>query len=161
MERGLVVGMVAVALAACGEGGGGPARTPAPPADGPAVLAEPASAPASAVPSAPTSGRSRTGMAGDLDLTGTEPFWGLRIRRDSLVLSRPDHVDVLAANPGPALQAGQARWGSVSAASGEPLRIEVREAACSDGMSDTAYPYTATVRLAGETLRGCARTSPH
>ena len=38
----------------------------------------------------------------------------------------------------------------------QPVEITLLRETCSDGMSDRAYPFTATVLLAGETLRGCA-----
>jgi uncharacterized membrane protein len=36
------------------------------------------------------------------------------------------------------------------------VTLTLRKAACSDGMSDTAYPMTAQAAVAGEALSGCA-----
>ena len=47
---------------------------------------------------------------GDLNLTGTEPFWGVQIRKGQITLSRPDHPDVAAPNPGPSINGGTATW---------------------------------------------------
>ena len=37
------------------------------------------------------------------------------------------------------------------------LHLEAKRGNCSDGMSDTVYPYVATLTIAGKTERGCAR----
>lgn len=34
--------------------------------------------------------------------------------------------------------------------------ITLKKEACSDGMSNTKYPYTATVLVGADTLKGCA-----
>jgi uncharacterized membrane protein len=39
------------------------------------------------------------------------------------------------------------------------LRLTLRKAACSDGMSDRSYPLTAEVEAGGKTLKGCAAPS--
>jgi uncharacterized membrane protein len=39
----------------------------------------------------------------------------------------------------------------------DALRLTLRKAACSDGMSDRRYPFTAEVEAGGEMLKGCAR----
>ena len=83
-------------------------------------------------------------------LTGTEPFWGVRIG-DKITLQRPDHPDLVVANAGPTINGDVAVWN----ARGLTIRLEP-QAACSDGMSDNRYPYAATVTVDGETLKGCA-----
>ncbi len=40
---------------------------------------------------------------------------------------------------------------------GRALVLEVSAGSCSDGMSDTVYPFTVTRRLGNDTQRGCAR----
>lgn len=83
-------------------------------------------------------------------LTGTEPFWGVRIG-DKITLQRPDHADLVVANAGPTINGDVAVWN----ARGLTVRIEP-QAGCSDGMSDNRYPYAATVTVDGEVLKGCA-----
>lgn len=83
-------------------------------------------------------------------LTGTEPFWGVRIG-DKITLQRPDHPDLVVANAGPTINGDVAVWN----ARGLTIRLEP-QAGCSDGMSDNRYPYAATVTVDGETLKGCA-----
>ena len=41
---------------------------------------------------------------------------------------------------------------------GAELEMMVTPLACSDGMSDRAYPFTATLKLGEETRKGCAWT---
>ncbi len=95
-------------------------------------------------------------MTGPLDLAGTEPFWGLKIRRDSLVLEEAGKTQVLAVNPGPRIEGGAAAWDSVSIASGGALRVRVAPGRCSDGMSERAYELTAVVEYEDRILKGCA-----
>lgn len=83
-------------------------------------------------------------------LTGTEPFWGVRIG-DKITLQRPDHPDLVVTNAGPSINGDVAVWN----ARGLTIRLEP-QAGCSDGMSDNRYPYAATVTVNGETLKGCA-----
>jgi uncharacterized membrane protein len=119
-------------LAACGESPMGQAEGPAAP---------PADAPASA-PVGPD-------FSGDFDLVGTEPFWGVRVRPDGLVVSRPDRPDQRFANGGPVVAGEVATW------TAQALRIDLRPEACSDGMSDRVYGYAARVEIDGVAFRGC------
>lgn len=84
-----------------------------------------------------------------LRLTGTEPFWGIRIA-DKITLQRPDHPDVEATNAGPTINGRIAMWNA------RDFTIRLEPGECSDGMSDNRYPYRATVTLQGEVLKGCA-----
>lgn len=132
--RTLALLLVAAALSACQPQA--PDGAPAPP-------------PADAPGGAPTTGP----FSEDIDLRGTEPFWGVQIRQAGLTLTRPDQEPVMAANPGAKVDGGAAVW-TVATDQGEMvLTVETRT--CSDGMSDLAYPYTATVVFAGQTLKGC------
>ena len=109
-------------------------------ADG-AAAGEPADAPASA----PV-----TDFSGDFDLKGTEPFWALTIRSDRLTLSRPDAEDFAAPNNGPQIDGPTGMW------DGGPLKVTLKEEACSDGMSDRQYAYSALVSLqAAGDWKGC------
>lgn len=86
---------------------------------------------------------------------GTEPFWSARVSEGSLVYSTPD-------NPEGARVATMRRAsgdGIVVSATidGKPLELEVTRQPCSDGMSDTAYPFAVVRRLGPDIQRGCAR----
>jgi uncharacterized membrane protein len=93
--------------------------------------------------------------AGDFDVRGTEPFWAVEIREGGLTLQRPGRPPAAGANPGPRTSGGGAVWSTT--VDGQALAVTLREdAACSDGMSDRAYPYAAVVVFGSETWRGCA-----
>jgi len=86
----------------------------------------------------------------DLNLTGTEPFWGVQIRKDRITLTRPDHPDVTVPNPGVSISGETASWdASQMSITLKPQRW------CSDGMSDRQYPYAAEVKVGNEVLKGC------
>ncbi|MFM2370963.1 MAG: hypothetical protein RIS85_685 [Pseudomonadota bacterium] len=40
---------------------------------------------------------------------------------------------------------------------GKPIELEVSDATCSDGMSDTVYPFAVVRRIGPDIQRGCAR----
>jgi uncharacterized membrane protein len=149
--RPLLLVLLLAGLAACKPGAHEQRTGIIPPADAPANPGEPASAPPPADPA--------VALDGPLDLNGAEPFWALKIRRDSLVLSRPEHADVIAVNPGARIDGGRAVWEGVAVASGKPLKVTVETGVCSNGMSDVSFPYRATVESAGETFKGCAHTA--
>ena len=120
-----------------------------PPADAPANPTEPASAPGVAAPA----------QAEAVDANGTEPFWAVKIRRDTIVLSRPDHPDVMAVNAGPFADGDRTVWRSTSAATGESLTVALAPGDCSNGMSDRHFPLKAQVMLGASTLNGCAEAA--
>ncbi len=125
------------------------ARGLIPPADAPANPTEPASAPGVATP---TQGEA-------VDANGTEPFWAVKIRRDTIVLSRPDHPDVMAVNSGPFADGDRTVWRSTSAATGESLTVALTPGDCANGMSDRHFPLKAQVVLGSSTLNGCAEAA--
>lgn len=91
-----------------------------------------------------------------VNLTGTEPFWNVTITGQTARYSNPEHpegfdftVTRFAGNGGLAFS------GTLFA---EPFTATLTPGQCSDGMSDRAYPYVATIALGEETLRGCGYT---
>jgi uncharacterized membrane protein len=98
-----------------------------------------------------------------LDCTGTEPFWSIslspgyaradlmfaerrylfRITRFQQAMNRTDIAHIK----------GASRAASMS--------LIVRHESCSDGMSDTTYPYSAVALISGiHTIAGCCRPAP-
>ncbi len=130
MRFSLLIAATALILAACDPHAADSAGPAEPPADAPAPVIA-------------------VGFDGDFRLIGTEPFWGLTIKSDQLVLSRPDREDVAAPNIGPVAQGMGALW------DGGLLRASLTPGPCSDGMSDRRYAYAASVFLNGMTLKGC------
>ncbi len=144
---GLLILALTLGLGACQpqapDGGQAPA-----PADAPALAA----ASRTAVPGPPAAPGP---FAGDLRAVGTEPFWGLSITGGEILLERPDVPPSRGPNPGFVMEDGQAVWRTQTTDGGD-LMITLRQAACSDGMSDLAYAYVAEVQSGDETLSGCA-----
>lgn len=89
-------------------------------------------------------------------LTGTEPFWAIQIKGDKANYSNPEHPEGFAFTV--ARFAGNNGLGFTGTLFEGPLAITLTPGQCSDGMSDRAYPYVATVALGDETLRGCGYT---
>jgi uncharacterized membrane protein len=143
----LALGGAVLALAACGRGEKDEGSGVIPPADTPAHPSEPASAPVSAAPE---------DFSGSFDARGTDPSWTLKIRHDTVQLNRPDRKTVVAISAGVSRAGSSAMWEAQTAATGELVKVTINQAKCSDGLSDTAYPYRATVQVGGETLTGCA-----
>lgn len=89
-----------------------------------------------------------------LNLTGTEPFWGGTIVDETLTYATPDNQDGVAI----ALTrfAGRGGVSFSGELDGQALDLAITPAPCSDGMSDRAYPFAATLRIGSETREGCA-----
>ena len=120
------------------------------PANAPKEASTVAAAPVHLLPAAPPAE-----FSGDIDVRGTEPFWSVKIRKDALTLERPQPPSRSVPNAGPSMEDEAAVW------RGDQLKVSLRKAACSDGMSDKAYPMSAEVIAAGETLKGCAEPAAH
>jgi uncharacterized membrane protein len=132
--------LVPLLLAACaGEDGAG--------AGGPGATA-PAKAPAQAA-----------ALALPLRLIGTEPFWGATISETTITLSGADRPELRAPAGERRVTGAGASWRTRTASAPQTeITVTLLRAPCSDGMSDRAYPFAATVTVGAETLRGCALT---
>lgn len=86
---------------------------------------------------------------------GNEPFWAITVTPATLDYSGVDRPQETAANPGPQLSTAVATW-TVTTSLNNALVIVLTPGPCSDGMSETVYPVSATVIRPGETLTGCA-----
>jgi uncharacterized membrane protein len=90
-------------------------------------------------------------------LTGTEPFWNLRIQGGAATWTTPENqpdgtrftVSRFAGNNG---------LGFTGTLDGEALTATLTPGDCNDGMSDRRFPFVATIALGGETLQGCGYT---
>lgn len=132
MRHALLIA-AALMLAACGAPMGSSEDAP-PPADAPITVGP--------------------DYSGDFDALGTEPFWAVKVRAESVTLTRPDQPEVTTANPGVRADGEQGVWDGTAGEQRLVLRLTPGE--CSDGMSDRRYGYAAEVWIDGETLRGCA-----
>ena len=89
-------------------------------------------------------------------VTGTEPFWNGEIGAGQAV-----YRTLEAQEPVPfAVKrfAGNNGLGITGQIDGQAFDLTVTPGACSDGMSDRSYPYTATLRLGDDARFGCAWT---
>lgn len=138
MPRTAALSILLLMLAACGEAPMGSSEDSAPPADAPAAARAP-------------------DYAGDFDVVGTEPFWAVKIRAASVVLTRPDSPEVSNANPGVRIDGQQGVWDSSGVVEDKGrLVVRLTPGVCTDGMSDRVYRFYAEVWIDGETLKGCA-----
>ncbi|MES2301608.1 MAG: hypothetical protein V4521_05975 [Pseudomonadota bacterium] len=86
---------------------------------------------------------------------GTEPFWSASVEGAKLSYATPETPDGVAVTvTRKAAGAGVVYTGTID---GKPLELEVRRETCSDGMSDTVYPFAVVRRIGPDSQRGCAR----
>lgn len=89
--------------------------------------------------------------------TGTEPFWGGTVKGTVLTYQTPEKPEGVTATV--ARFAGRNGVSYTGKLEGEDFTLAVTPGACSDGMSDRTFPFTATLRLTAGALRsGCAWT---
>lgn len=117
--------------------------------------AAPPAGPAADGAGAATAAASAAGFPAALQALGNEPFWSVQVDGSRLHWSSPDKPDGLSAEVQRREQDGVLTLtGSLE---GKPVTLEVRAGQCSDGMSDTVYPWQASWRQGDTTLGGCAR----
>ena len=91
--------------------------------------------------------------------TGTEPFWSLDIAENGITFQTPESGPVTYPFTPPVSKGDVIEFfTSLGSGSGKNnLKIILKPGNCSDGMSETVYPYSVEVELDGQTLRGCAK----
>ncbi len=82
--------------------------------------------------------------------SGNEPGWALVAGGEKVTLQRQGSKEVSVP------YRVFARQGEVAQFSGEGLELRFERQLCRDAMSDAVFGWTATVRVDGQTLRGCA-----
>lgn len=84
---------------------------------------------------------------------GTEPFWAVTAGSDTAVYERPGQRSV-------GVSVRRITYGRgvefIGVMNGRPFTLNLQAATCSDGMSDTKYPFTARLSAGGQRLTGCA-----
>lgn len=152
MKPIIPLALVALALAACSR-----APEPAPTASESAVEAPPAmasAAPAATPVPAPTQAAAPT-LPARFRATGTEPFWGAEVAGSTLRYSTPEFPDGAAVPVTRSIKDGAVVFsGTID---GKPIELAVSAGPCSDGMSDTIYPWSASRTIGPDIERGCAR----
>lgn len=91
-----------------------------------------------------------------LYLSGTEPFWSIEVSGDAARYAAPEDLD--GTDFAVSRFAGNNGLGYSGELKGRAIQIAVTPGECSDGMSETSYPLTATISWGDDTLLGCAYT---
>ncbi len=128
------------------------------------VIAALALVPAACAPAQQQDGIDPEGRAFDavgpqetVTLTGTEPFWTLRVEGAQGLWTTPDN------QPGTRFAvsrfSGNNGLGFSGTLDGKSFTATLTPGDCSDGMSDRRFPFVATIALDGETLQGCGYTT--
>lgn len=155
MRSGALI--AALALAGCGQGA--PQPEPSATAQPSATAsAEPTAEPAPSQAPAPEPAKAAARPAPKplLQAVGTEPFWSVTVLPHArLRYTTPDMANGVIV-PAVERKRGEAlRY--AGRFNGRPFVLDVAPAKCSDGMSDTVYPYSATFVHSGRADHGCAR----
>jgi uncharacterized membrane protein len=93
---------------------------------------------------------------------GTEPFWGVDVRSDRILLTRVG-ADSAVYPYAPATidtTTGRAIYRTKRFGVDPLLVLVIDRGDCSDGMSDTRYPAMAALSVGDSTWRGCATVAP-
>lgn len=86
--------------------------------------------------------------------SGVEPFWHVDVETDALRLSRMGQPPRTWTTTEREATASGRTWHGES--DGDSLTLTLEEERCTNPMSGSVFAYTAELRLAGETLFGCA-----
>jgi uncharacterized membrane protein len=97
----------------------------------------------------------------NISMLGTEPFWSIDIAPDgegfAARYTSPENLN--GSQFAVSRFAGNNGIGFNGSLNGQDVQIALTPGQCSDGMSDRAYPYTATVAFGDAVLYGCGHTS--
>jgi uncharacterized membrane protein len=96
------------------------------------------------------------GASETVRFTGTEPFWAGQVVGSALTYSTPEEPDGTDIAVTRFAGRGGVSWTGRYA--GGRFTLAVTPGRCSDGMSDRAYPFVATLEVAGQQRTGCAWT---
>ena len=150
--RGLV-GIAALLLCACGEYNADPGASGSAPAIAEATPPGASPAPPPLVEASATP----AGLELPLRFTalGTEPFWAAKVDGARLTYLTPEDqvgqpITVARTSQGDLVE-------FAATLAGKRLTLTVSAGPCSDGMSDTVYPFAVRRRLGDDEQRGCAR----
>lgn len=151
----LATAFLAAVLTACGQGTVG-ADDGTDTGGGDRAPSSVAPAPVEDLPAAADDPRPYAGIAPDavLRVTGTEPFWGGQVAGDTFTyapMENPDGTPIRVSR-----FAGRGGLSFSGTLQGAAIDLAITPGACSDGMSDRTYPFTATLRIGTEVRAGCA-----
>ena len=96
----------------------------------------------------------------ELIVNGTEPFWSVTISRKGIIYSTPEsrqNFPYVAPTTASGRPADVVRVYRLRGSNNVTSTLVIRKGSCSDGMSDTKYPYSAVYISSNRVLEGCAR----
>ncbi len=92
---------------------------------------------------------------------GTEPFWSITTGDGVLVYSTPELLEGVRLIAGSGYSGnrstGEENYSFSAKLNGQTLILRIKRGECSDGMSDTVYAYTATLKIGDRNEQGCAK----
>ena len=96
----------------------------------------------------------------ELNARGTEPFWSVTVNKSGIVYSSPSNKKQTFPYVTPHSAAGRTpeTVRVYRLLSGNHTLVIKKQSACSDGMSDKEYPYSATFIMNNTVLDGCAES---
>lgn len=93
-----------------------------------------------------------------LQALGTEPFWSVDLSGSQLVYRTPDDQTGRQITASREDSAISSTWTGML--DGKPFELSIVPEKCSDGMSDTEYPFSAGLKTNDGMRHGCARSRP-
>ena len=96
----------------------------------------------------------------EINSSGTEPFWNVRVNKSGIVYSSPSAKKQTFPYVTPLSAAGRTpdTVRVYHLRGGNHTLVIKKHNACSDGMSDKEYPYSATFIMNNTVLDGCAES---
>lgn len=90
-----------------------------------------------------------------LQALGNEPFWSVQVDGAQLRWSSPENIEGIGLTA--QREDGDDGLYLRGQMAGQAVQLHVQAGSCSDGMSDTVYPWRATWTQGGTVFKGCAR----
>ena len=89
---------------------------------------------------------------------GTEPFWSIEVLDGKLLYTSPEQPTAVAIEAHMTAKGKHGDGGLMweGRMNGKPVTLTIRKGQCSDGMSDTVYPFKSTFTWGERTEQGCA-----
>lgn len=116
---------------------------------------QPQAEPSEAAATVPASAASSPEAWDRLQALGTEPFWSVEIATGTLRYATPENSEGTFFPAERSVDG--ARQTFTGTLEGKSFTLVIAPGPCSDGMSETVYPLSATRTLGEDVQRGCAR----
>ncbi|MFM5953950.1 MAG: COG3650 family protein [Novosphingobium sp.] len=84
---------------------------------------------------------------------GNEPFWSVEVLPQAMIYSTPENTGSLIDRPRFETKGKIYRY--IGTLDGKLFSLAIEHRPCSDGMSDTSYPWTVSLTIGDKTEHGC------